>query len=109
MRRDGMRKLVCGIVIGLAVGAGATAFASTSGKNGKNYYLNRGDSAITADIVCTVIPRPGSVGGFGCAVGGDYRAKYGVIITDREASITQYTSFSRYHVIVRRFQSPIKP
>lgn len=45
--------------------------------------------------------------GFVCSVGGDYRARYGVIVNERYAALTQYTGFNRYRVIVRRAQTPL--
>jgi hypothetical protein len=53
------------------------------------------------------LPHSGSRNGFICQVGGDYRAKYGTIINEREVAITQYTGFSNYRVIYRKQQSPV--
>jgi hypothetical protein len=100
-----MRKFIAGIVIGLVLGASASAIASTN----RVAYLNRGDSAVTFGFAtsCTVRLLPGRANGFVCRVGGDYRAKYGVRINEHEVAITQYTGFNRYRVIVRKRQSPL--
>jgi hypothetical protein len=101
-----MRKVVAGIVIGLVLGTAATAIANTT----RFAYLNRGDTAISTggETACTVRPHRGSRNGFICNVGGDYRAKYGVIVNEREVSITRYTNFNRFRVIVRKRQSPLQ-
>jgi hypothetical protein len=101
-----MRKVVAGIVIGLVLGTAATAIANTT----RFAYLNRGDTAIATggETACTVRPHRGSRNGFICNVGGDYRAKYGVIVNEREVSITRYTNFNRFRVIVRKRQSSLQ-
>ena len=78
---------------------------------GKNFYLKRGDNAITfgAETICTDMPHGGNGDGFICKVGGDYRARYGVIINSGEAAITQYSNFERYRVVFRRRQCPQWP
>jgi len=98
--------LLVWIAIGVAIGA-AAATATTS----TDVYLNRGERAYGAggEVACTVLPHRGSRNGFICKVGGDYRAKYGVIINEREVALTQYTGFSRFRVVVRRPQSPVAP
>jgi hypothetical protein len=100
-----MRKLVTGVMIGLVLGAAATAIASTT----RTAYLDRGDSAVTQGYAtsCTVRLLTGRANGFVCNVGGDYRAKYGVRINESEVAITQYRGFNRYRVIVRKRQSPL--
>lgn len=74
---------------------------------GRDFYLDRGDRAFSTggEVTCTGSPHRGSRNGFICKVGGDYRAKFGVIINEREVAITQYTAFSRYRVVVRKRQS----
>lgn len=101
-----MRKFIGGIMLGMVLGVAATATASSTARS---YYLNRGDTAIDSggEAQCTTVGTPYVNSKFVCKVGGDYRARYGVIIGSREASLTQYTSFNRYRVIVRRKQSPL--
>ncbi|MDQ5821953.1 MAG: hypothetical protein M3540_10980 [Actinomycetota bacterium] len=84
----------------------ATASATTL----RDVFLNRGDRAFSTggSTSCIVRPHNGSLNGFVCRVGGDYRAKYGVIINEGEVAITQYTSFDRYRVILRKRQSPLE-
>lgn len=100
-----MKKLLTGVVVGLVIGTAATATATTA----RDAYLNRGDRAFSSggETTCTVLPHGGSRNGFVCKVGGDYRAKYGVIVNEREVAITQYTAFSRYRVLTRKAQSPV--
>jgi hypothetical protein len=100
-----MKKLLIGLGIGFVIGSAATATGSAT----FDAYLNRGDRAITlgGETRCKVRPHRGSRDGFVCRVGGDYRAKYGVIINEREVAITQYTDFNRYSVLVRKRQSPL--
>lgn len=100
-----MNRLVVGIGIGLVAGSVATATAGPRA----DAYLNRGDAAIASggETVCVVRTHGGSRNGFVCRVGGDYRAKYGVIVNEREVAITQYVGFSRYRVLVRKAQSPL--
>jgi hypothetical protein len=100
-----MKRLAVGLVFGIAIGAAATALANTS----RFAYLNRGDTAVAngGETACMATPHGGSRLGFVCKVGGDYRAKYGVIVNEREVAVTQYTGFNRYHVIVRKRQSPL--
>jgi len=100
-----MRRLITGFVVGLVLGTTATAIASTT----RFVYLKRGDTAVATGgaTACTVRPHRGSQNGFICNVGGDYRAKYGVIVNEADVSITQYTGFNRFRVIVRKRQSPL--
>lgn len=100
-----MRRLATGLVLGIAFGAVATALAGTT----RFVYLNRGDGAVAngGETACTAAPHAGSRLGFVCKVGGDYRAKYGVIVNEKEVSVTQYTGFNRYRVIVHKRQSPL--
>lgn len=100
-----MKKLLGGIIcIGVLIGT-AAASANTL----RDVYLNRGDRAIPTggETVCSVRPHNGSRNGFVCRVGGDYRAKYGVIINEGEVALTEYTGFDRYRVVVRKRQSPL--
>jgi hypothetical protein len=99
------RRFVLGVLVGVALGAAATATATTA----RTVYLNRGDIAVptAGETLCTVRPWGGSRNGFVCQVGGDYRAKYGVIVNERYVAVTQYTTFNRYRLLVRRTQSPI--
>lgn len=104
-------KLLLGIVVGALLATVATATATDTERT---FYPERGDTAVADDtaVACTVIPDapgPDRAGGdaFRCKVGGDYRAKYGVIISDRQVALTQYTAFSRYRIILRRPQSAV--
>ena len=99
-----MTKLLIGIGIGLVIGTATTATATTMG----DAYLNRGERAFSVggETTCTVLPHGGSRNGFICKVGGDYRAKFGVIVNEREVAITQYTAFGRYRLLTRKTQSP---
>jgi hypothetical protein len=101
-----LKKFCCGLAVGLVIGTAAAATASTM----RSVYLNRGESAIATggETVCTVLPHNGSRDGFICQVGGDYRAKFGAIINEREVAVTQYVGFSSYRVIYRKPQSPVK-
>jgi len=84
--------------------------AATAGAATLRYlYLQRGDAAVASGgaTVCVARPYDGSRNWFVCRVGGDYRARYGVIINEREAAITRYTGFNRYRVVVRRRQAPL--
>jgi hypothetical protein len=98
--------MLTGVVLGVIVAAAGTALAH----GGKVAYLNRGDSAvgIGGETQCMAAPHAGSRLGFVCRVGGDYRARYGVLINEREAAITEYTGFNRYRVLVRKVQQPIR-
>jgi hypothetical protein len=102
-----MKKLLSGIALGLVAGAATTATATTM----RDAYLNRGDRAVSVggETSCVVLPHNRSRNGFVCSVGGDYRAKYGAIINEREVSVTQYTGFNRFRVILRKRQSPVTP
>ena len=102
-----MRKFVSGIAIGVAIGTTATATASTAAYK----YLNRGDTAVAVggETACRALPHRSSRNGFVCRVGGDYRAKFGVLINEREAAITQYTGFNSYRMIFRKRQSALAP
>ena len=60
-----------------------------------------------AETACTVKPWGGSRNGFICQVGGDYRARYGVIINERYAALTEYTGFDRYRIVLRKPQAPL--
>lgn len=73
------------------------------------FLLNPGDTAVTGDTQCRAVRLADGAPGFRCFVGGDYRAKYGVIIGSHQAAITQYSSFNRYRIIVQRRQSPVAP
>ncbi|HEX2459262.1 MAG TPA: hypothetical protein VHJ58_03855, partial [Vicinamibacterales bacterium] len=99
--------LMTGIAIGLVAGVAGTA----RGVAVRDFFPHRGDRvfAFGGESGCTVRPHNGSRNGFVCRVGGDYRARYGVIINEREAAITQYSGFNRYHVILRKRQSPLAP
>ena len=100
-----MKRLAIGVILGFTLGAAAVALAASS----RFAYLNKGDSAIAngGETVCKATPHAGSRLGFVCQVGGDYRARYGVIINEKEAAITQFSSFNRYRVVVHRKQSPL--
>jgi len=97
-----VKKLVLGLLLGVAVGVSATAYASGSAKT---YYLKTGDDAVDwgGDTLCTDVRRNGT-DSFACKVGGDYRAKYGVLINDRQAAITRYMGLDQYVVVVRKLQ-----
>ena len=101
-----MRRFAIGVVVGVVFGSAVSASAGTAAYR----YLNRGDTAVATggETVCRAAPRAGSRLGFVCTVGGDYRARYGVVINEREAAITQYTSFNRYRLLVRKAQSPLR-
>lgn len=98
-------KLIAGIAIGVAAGSIATAGATTA----RDVYLQNGDRAFpyAGETTCTARRHAGSRLGFVCNVGGDYRARYGVIINEREVAITRYSSFSRFDVVARKLQSPV--
>lgn len=100
-----MKSLALGIGIGLAVGAAATATAAI----GRSFYLNEGDWAIPLGgaTACQVIRYKGSQPGFRCRVGGDYRAKFGVIITEQHIAVTRYTGFHRYRIFWERRQTGV--
>jgi hypothetical protein len=100
-----VRNFLSGLAVGLTLAAAATAFATARG----DAYLKRGDtaSAVGGETACTVQSHGGSRNGFVCRVGGDYRAKYGVIVNEREVAITRYVAFNRYRVTIRRAQSPL--
>ena len=85
----------------------AVPIATAAGKV-RTYYLKRGDAAAVegSDSLCTVVRLP-KANGFRCKVGGDYRAKYGVTINSYEVTVTQYTAFDRFKVILKRRQSPL--
>jgi hypothetical protein len=101
-----MRRLIVGLVVGIAIGVVSTSFASS----GRIFYLNRGDAAVSngGETVCDASPHGGSRLGFICKVGGDYRARYGVIVNEKEVAITRYSGFSHYRVIVHRLQNPVR-
>jgi hypothetical protein len=99
-----MRKLALGIAIGLVIGSVTTGSAALL----RDIYAKEGDRVGTgATTVCDVVPYGRSLPGFNCRVGGDYRAKYGVIINELWVAVTQYTGFNRYHVIWQRRQKGV--
>lgn len=75
----------------------------------RTVYVNRGDTVVAnmGETTCTARSHAWSALGFVCQVGGDYRARYGVIVNEREVAIVQYSSPSRYKVVVERLQSPL--
>jgi hypothetical protein len=100
-----MKSLVT-VVLTLLVAVPLTATAAITGRT---YYLNLGDGAVPGHdaTVCTVVRMPISRTGFRCKVGGDYRGKYGVMISSHEVALTQYASFSRFKVVLRKRQSAV--
>jgi hypothetical protein len=102
-----MKKLLAGVAIGLVAGVAGPA----DGVPLRDFFPHRGDRVFGfgGETGCTVLPHGGSRNGFVCRVGGDYRARYGVIINEQEAAITQYSGFNRYRVILRKRQSPLAP
>jgi hypothetical protein len=79
-----MKNVMAGLVAGCILGATLTAVASTA----RTAYLNRGDGAVAngSATSCVVKSIAGGPNGFRCSVGGDYRARYGVLINDRRES-----------------------
>ena len=103
--------VLTGLMVGLVIGATSPA----GGGPLRGVYPSPGDRVFVTGTAtsCTVGP-PAAVStgvglGFVCRVGGDYRARYGVVINDGEVAITRYTGFNRYRVIVRKQQSPVPP
>jgi hypothetical protein len=96
-------KILATVVLTLLIAVPLTATAAIKGRT---YYLNLGDGAVPGHdaTVCTVVRMPISRTGFRCKVGGDYRGKYGVMISSHEVALTQYTSFNRFKVILRKRQ-----
>lgn len=98
-------RVFVGVLIGVALGAGG-AVASPL----RTVYMGGGDRAVAnmGETVCTVAAHAGSRPGFVCQVGGDYRARYGVIVNEREVAITRYSTSTRYRVLVARRQAPVR-
>jgi hypothetical protein len=103
-----MRTAIAILIVALALIGTATAAV-----NAKRYYVNFGEIAVTngGEVQCLGIlkndfirPGPGS-SGFRCFVGGDYRAKYGVIISSQSVKVLQYVSRDRYRVIITKQQA----
>jgi hypothetical protein len=99
------------LVAGAVLGSTGMAAATTAGRT---FFLRPTDDAVLygGDTVCRAVgqgPVRGSAAAFRCRVGGDYRAKYGVIISNQSVQLTQYTGFDRYRVVLRKRQSPVTP
>jgi hypothetical protein len=104
-----VKRIVLGLIVGLAVGIASTSLASGN----RFLYLNRGDAAVSngGETTCKASPHGGSRLGFICQVGGDYRARYGVIVNEKEVDLIQfshYTNFTGYKIVVHRDQNPVR-
>jgi hypothetical protein len=96
--------IITAVAATLFVGAAAGATFT------RIFNLRTGDTAASlgGDTQCRVV-RLNGVPGFRCFVGGDYRAKYGILIGSQQVAITQYSGFDSYRVIARKRQSQVAP